>query len=99
MLIMLAFIHTTEDGVNTVAEASVANAVESVKETGCLAFNVIQQDDDPTRIVLHEIYVDQAALDAHKTTAHYLAWRDKVTSLQAEPRYGLKYHELHHSEF
>ncbi len=98
MLVMLAFIHVTPEGVEPFAQASTANALESIKEPGCKAFNVIQQIDDPTKFVLHEIYDDQAALDSHKTTAHYLAWRDAVGDLQAEPRYGLKYNPVHHAE-
>lgn len=98
MLIMLAFVHVTEDGIEPFEQASTANALESIKEPGCKAFNVIRQIDDPTRFVLHEIYDDQAALDAHKTTPHYQAWRDAVADLQAEPRYGLKYTAVHHAE-
>lgn len=99
MLILLAFVHVTEDGITQFAEASTANALESVKEPGCKAFNVIQQNDDPARFVLHEIYDDQAALDVHKTTEHYNAWRDAVADIMAEPRTGVKYHEIHHQEF
>jgi quinol monooxygenase YgiN len=98
MLILLAFVHVTEDGVEKFAAASTANAIESLKEPGCKAFNVIQQNDDPRKFVLHEIYDDQAALDVHKLTPHYEAWRVAVEDLMAEPRYGVKYHEIHHAE-
>lgn len=98
MLIMLAFVHVTDDGIEKFAAASTANALESIKEPGCKAFNVIQQNDDPSKFVLHEIYDDQAALDRHKETAHYAAWRDAVADIMAEPRYGLKYSAVHHAE-
>lgn len=94
MLILLAFIHVTDDGIEKFAAASTENAAESVKESGCQAFNTIQQIDDPTKFVLHEIYDDQAALDFHKTTPHYLAWKEAVEDLMAEPRYGIKYQQV-----
>ena len=32
--------------------------------------------------------MDEAAAKAHKDTAHYLAWRDAVADMMAEPRRG-----------
>ena len=49
-------------------------------------FDLFQQADDPTRFILYEEYVDAEAVDAHKTTAHYLAWREAVGELMATPR-------------
>jgi autoinducer 2-degrading protein len=40
-------------------------------EPGCLRFNVLQDESDPNRIYLYEVYRDQAALDAHRKTPHY----------------------------
>jgi autoinducer 2-degrading protein len=54
-----------------------ANARASLRdEPGCLRFDVHQQVDDPTRFVLHELYVDEDAFYAtHRTTPHYAAWQ------------------------
>lgn len=98
MLIIQAFIHVKPESVDDFAAACTANARASVGEPGCLRFDVLRQNDDPTRYVLHEVYVDQAALDAHKSTAHYETWRDTVADLQAEPRYGIKYSNVHPGE-
>ena len=45
--------------------------------------------DDPTRFVLYEAYRSAADADAHKQTAHYLAWRDTVAEMMAQPREGI----------
>ena len=47
-------------------------------EPGCLRFDVLQDNEDPNRIHLYEIYKDQAAVDAHRRAPHYLKWRDTV---------------------
>ena len=49
-------------------------------------FDVLQDEKDPAHVVLTEVYVDQAAADAHKQTAHYARWRDAVADMMAQPR-------------
>ena len=44
-----------------------------------------------TRFVLVEFYRSVEATAAHKATAHYAAWRDRMESLMAEPRSSVKY--------
>jgi len=63
----------------------------AVKEPGNLAFDVLQSADDPCRFVLYESYVSERAAQAHKTTKHYLTWRDTVADWMAEPRQGRVY--------
>jgi quinol monooxygenase YgiN len=40
-------------------------------EPGCLQFDVLQDRDDPTRVMLYEVYADDAAFEAHQQTAHF----------------------------
>jgi len=41
-------------------------------------FDVLQDNEDPNRIHLYEVYKDQAAVDAHRQAPHYLKWRETV---------------------
>lgn len=41
---------------------------------------------DPCAFTLIEEYADAAAAAAHKTTPHYLQWRDAVAGLMDVPR-------------
>jgi autoinducer 2-degrading protein len=47
-------------------------------EPGCLRFDVLQNNEDPNKIHLYEVYKDQAALDAHRQAPHYTKWRETV---------------------
>lgn len=47
-------------------------------EPGCLRFDVIQDQEDPNRIFLYEVYRDDAAIEAHRAAPHYLKWRETV---------------------
>ena len=71
--------------------ASLDNARTSLTEPGVLRFDVIQDRDDPDHVVLVEVYRDDDASVAHKQTAHYATWRDRVADMMAEPRRSEKY--------
>ena len=49
-----------------------ANASASVaREPGCRRFDVVEPRDAADRVLLYEIYDDEAAFDAHCRSAHY----------------------------
>ena len=49
-----------------------ANAAASVRsERGCRRFDVVEPRGEADRVLLYEIYDDQAAFDAHCQSAHY----------------------------
>ena len=91
MLIVHIQVHVVPDGVDAFREATLANARASIQEPGIARFDVIQQEDDPTRFELIEIYRTAEAAAAHKATVHYATWRDAVAPLMAEPRSSTKY--------
>ena len=94
MLIVLVHVHVKSESVEAFKAASLENARNSVQEPGIARFDVIQQNDDPTRFVLVEVYRDDTAPAAHKTTAHYKAWRAAVADMMAEDRYSVKYENV-----
>ena len=79
-------------------EATIANHLESVKEPENLRFDFIQQSDDPCRFMIYEAYESDNAAASHKTTPHYLKWRDTVKDYMAEPRRGVKYNIIEPNE-
>ena len=46
-------------------------------EPGCLRFDVLQDNEDPNRIHLYEVYQDEAAVEAHRAAPHFLKWREE----------------------
>jgi quinol monooxygenase YgiN len=74
--------------------ATAENAAASRHEPGVVRFDALQQEDDPTRFLLMEIYRTPTDPARHKETAHYATWRDTVEPMMAEPRRSVKYHEL-----
>jgi len=91
MLVVHVHIKVKPDLIDAFKEVTLSNARESLKEPGIARFDVVQQSDDPTKFVLVEVYRSVEATSAHKATAHYAAWRDRMESLMAEPRSSVKY--------
>jgi (4S)-4-hydroxy-5-phosphonooxypentane-2,3-dione isomerase len=94
MLIVHVFVHVKPEAVDAFAAATLENARNSILEPGVVRFDVVQQDDDPTRFLLIEIYRTPADPARHKETAHYVTWRDTVEPMMAEPRRSVKYRAI-----
>jgi (4S)-4-hydroxy-5-phosphonooxypentane-2,3-dione isomerase len=94
MLVVHVHVHVKPEYVEPFKRATVANALESVKEPGIARFDVAQQQDDPTHFVLVEAYRTPEAPAAHKETPHYQTWRDAVAPMMAEPRSSVKFGNL-----
>jgi len=91
MLIVHVFVHVKSGQVEAFRTASLENALNSVQEPGIARFDVIQQQDEPTRFVLVEVYRTSEDPGRHKETSHYQKWRDTVAEMMAEPRTSVKY--------
>ena len=91
MLVVHVFAHVKPEKVEAFREATIKNARNSVQEPGIARFDVCQQQDDPTRFVLVEVYRTTEDPGRHKETAHYQKWRDTVADMMAEPRTSIKY--------
>jgi quinol monooxygenase YgiN len=94
MLIVHVHVDVKADYVEAFKKASIENARNSVQEPGVVRFDVIQNNEDPTKFVLVEIYKTADDPARHKETAHYKTWRDTVEEMMAEPRSSTKFHEL-----
>ena len=94
MLVVHVHVRVKPECVADFKSATLANARESLREPGVARFDVVQQQDDPARFVLVEVYRDAAAAAAHKETRHYPVWRDAVAPMMAEPRHSVKFNNL-----
>lgn len=91
MIVTCVYVHVKPDVINSFISETVINHHASVKESGNLRFDFVQQADDPGRFMIYEAYESEDTAASHKTTAHYLKWRETVKDYMAEPRLGVKY--------
>jgi (4S)-4-hydroxy-5-phosphonooxypentane-2,3-dione isomerase len=91
MLIVHVHVRVRSERTADFLAATLVNARASLGETGVLRFDVIQDNDDPTHVVLVEVYRDADAAGAHKQEPHYATWRDTVAEMMAQPRASTKF--------
>jgi (4S)-4-hydroxy-5-phosphonooxypentane-2,3-dione isomerase len=70
------------------------NHEASIRETGNRRFDMLQSPENPAQFILYEAYASEEDAAAHKQTAHYLTWRDRVADWMAKPRQGIRYDGL-----
>ena len=91
----LVHVHVKPECVEAFISASRANHEASVLEPGNRRFDILQDPQDPARFIFYEAYATAEDAAAHKQTAHYVAWRDTVSDMMAEPRKGVPMNSLY----
>jgi len=94
MLVVHVHVHVKPEFREAFKTATLENARCSIQEAGIARFDIIQQQEDPNRFVLVEVYRSAGAPASHKETAHYATWRDAVAPMMAEPRHSVKFTNL-----
>ena len=91
MIITLVHIWVKDQFVDDFIRATIDNHENTVKETGNIRFDFLSDANDKTKFVLYEVFASEEAVVAHKTTVHYLRWRDAVAEWMIQPRQGLRH--------
>ena len=56
-------------------------SVSLASEVGCHQFDIAQDQQNPTKIFLYELYDDAAAFEMHKKASHYLEFNDAISGM------------------
>jgi quinol monooxygenase YgiN len=94
MLVVFVHVQVKPDCIEAFKAASIANAKASLAEPGIVQFDVIQQEDDPARFILVEVYRSEQDIAAHKQTKHYDAWRQTVENMVVGERTKVRYRDI-----
>jgi quinol monooxygenase YgiN len=77
MFVMLVKLQVQPELVDEFRAAILKNAELSVqRDPGCVRFDVLQQQDDPTRWLLYEVYDKEQAWVDHRNAPHFLAFME-----------------------
>lgn len=94
MYVVCVSVHVKPEAVEPFTAAILDNARHTRREPGNVRFDVLQQEQDPARFTLVEVYRTTDDFAAHQKTAHYLRWRETVADWMAEPRVGTRHRSL-----
>ncbi len=78
MVVTIVEVHVKPENIEPFITATTENHKGSIKERGNIRFDVLQSPQDPSLFLLYEAYDSEKSAAAHKTTSHYLKWRDSV---------------------
>jgi len=91
MIVTCVHVTVKEEHINDFIEATKANYGGTIQEPGNLRFDVLRNAEDSAKFMIYEVFRSEADAAYHKTTLHYLKWRDVVADWMAEPRKGVRY--------
>jgi len=91
MIVTLVHIWVKEGFTEPFISATIENQANTLKEPGNLRFDLLHDAADLNKFVLYEAFISEQANADHKTTAHYLKWRDTVADWMEKPRSGIKH--------
>ncbi len=94
MYVVAVSIRVSPEHLDAFVQATLENARATRREPRNVRFDVLQKEEEPTRLMLYEVYAEPAAFAEHQKTAHYLAWREKVKDWMSEPRTSVKLKNL-----
>ena len=80
--VIIAEFEVKPDKLAQFLELARTDASQSVaREPGCHQFDVTLDREQPNRVVLYEVYDDEAAFNAHLETPHLAAFRAGIDNL------------------
>ena len=53
-------------------------------EEGCRTFEILESDDEKSKGLIYEVYVDEEAFEKHKETPHYSAFFSAIDNIDVE---------------
>lgn len=94
MHVTLVHVYVKPESIDAFIEATRLNHEASIQEPGNRRFDVLQDAENSHKFVLYEAYASEAEAKVHKTTDHYLSWRETVAGMMAQPRAGILHQGL-----
>jgi autoinducer 2-degrading protein len=76
MFIVLVQVQVKQELLGEFKPAILTNAARSVeRDPGCVRFDVLQREDDPTKWIFYEVYDNEDAWVKHRGSEHFLEFK------------------------
>ena len=83
MFVLQVNIRIKPENVDVWMKKALENATAARKEPGCRQFEVLADPSDRTKVMLFEVYNDEAAFEAHQQTPHFKKYLAEAVPLLA----------------
>ncbi len=81
MIRINVFAQATQENLTKAIDVAQTLAVTSQQEKGCIAYDVFTSVTRPDVFMICETWADDAALQAHRETAHYVKYVPELKAL------------------
>lgn len=81
MIRLNVFIQVSDENRAAVVEAGKELVAASLKDAGCVAYDLFESATRKDVLMICETWADEASLEAHAKSAHYTTWVPKIESL------------------
>lgn len=94
MFVVIVSFHVKSECVEEFLAFTSEDARASRIDPGVICFDLIQQTDDPTRVILYEVYAARPDGERHLEMAHFKQWQSAIAPTLAEPPHAVTYNLL-----
>ncbi|MGF1521629.1 MAG: putative quinol monooxygenase [Leptolyngbyaceae cyanobacterium] len=84
MITVIIQVKVKSNQVQAFKALTLPNIQERINSAGNLRFEVYQQEDDPSRFVMVEVFRSQAEIDAYYATESYRKWHQATADMVIE---------------
>ena len=81
MIRLNVFIQVSEANRAQVLDAAKDLVAQSLKDNGCVAYDIFESATRPDVLMICETWADQPSLDAHQKSAHFTTLVPRIESL------------------
>lgn len=78
MIRLNVFIQVSDNNRTTVLETAQTLVASSLKDAGCIAYDIFESATRPDVLMICETWTDEASLAAHEKTDHFTALVPKI---------------------
>ena len=90
MIALFARVRIKPEAVDRFLRYLEADLRGSLQEEGCVRFDVLRDEAEPSLFYLYEVYVDDAAYELHKKAPYFQAMFSEVGDAFAAPPEGFR---------
>lgn len=94
MLTVLVSIQVKPEHLKAFTEATIEDLRASLKDPGVVHFEFLQENNDTTHFMLHEVYESLEAGLHHLEIEHFKKWQETIKPMLVEPPHAVTYNHV-----
>lgn len=83
MFVLQVNLRIKPENVDAFMKRAIENGTAARKEPGCRQFDILVDPGDRAKVMLYEVYSDEAAFEAHQRTPHFKKYLAEAVPLLA----------------